>query len=417
MIEWVNVSVHSIIHSFYHSLIIRRLAIKVKPAAERSIRNGHPWVFEGSIVKQSGPGKAGDLAILFDQKKGKLLAVGLYDPTSPIRIKLISFGKPAKLEKPWFQQTIQPAFDLRKPLLATDTNSYRLVHGENDGLPGLIADVYAEVLVVKLYSPIWLPYWEILYPVLLEICGCETLVLRLSRHMQNDKNLTHFHDGQVIRGQLPNEEIIFREHGLLFSANVIKGHKTGYFLDHRHNRKKVGELAHGKTVLDLFAYAGGFSVHALAGGATSVTSLDISAQALEMAVKNAALNAVSQNHKTLAVDAFAGMEQLHRSGQSFDIVVVDPPSFAKKESEIMGALNSYARLARLAVPLVKSGGILLMASCSSRVTSDLFFETIEKEMQRSGRKMKLVEKTFHDVDHPIGFPEGAYLKAGYYEVG
>ena len=370
-------------------------------------------MFEGSIVKQSAAGQAGDLAIIFDQKKDKLLAVGLYDPTSPIRIKLISFGKPATLGRDWFLEKTKAAYTLRQPLFETDTNSYRLIFGENDGLPGLIADAYADVLVVKLYSPIWLPYWEILYPILLEISACSTLVLRLSRLLQEDKNLA-YHDGQIIYGQLPSEEIIFKEHGLLFSANVIKGHKTGFFLDHRHNRKKVGELANGKSVLDIFAYAGGFSVHALAGGATSVTSLDISGQALEMAVKNVSLNHHTGEHKTMATDAFDGMAQLHRSGQTFDLVVVDPPSFAKKESEINGGLHSYARLAKLAVPLVAPNGILLMASCSSRISADLFFETIEKEITATGRPFELLEKTFHDVDHPIGFREGAYLKGGYF---
>ncbi len=408
-------------------------------------------MFEGSIVKQSSAGQAGDLAIVFDQKKDKLLAVGLYDPSSSIRIKLISFGKPAKLDRVWFFEKIRTAYALRQPLLATDTNSYRLVHGENDGLPDLIADVYADVLVVKLYSPIWMPYWKTLYPVLLEVSGCKTMALRLSRRfagglspfgggwgedvfsevdtypppspLQRGRKApqtgdvgAHFFDGQIIHGELPEEEIIFKEHGLRFSANVIKGHKTGFFLDHRHNRKRIGGLASGKTVLDVFAYAGGFSVHALAGGAISATSLDISEQALKMAVKNVSLNAHQGEHKTLAVDAFKGMAQLYQSGQSFDLVVVDPPSFAKKESEITGALHSYARLTRLAVSLVKPDGILMMASCSSRVSADLFFDTIEKSMVSTGRYFELLEKTFHDVDHPVGFPEGAYLKAGYYKL-
>lgn len=400
-------------------------------------------MFEGSIVKQSKPGQAGDLAIVFDQKKDKLLAVGLYDPTSPIRIKLISFGKPATLNKEWFLEKIRAAHALRQPLLETDTNSYRLVFGENDGLPGLIADAYAHVLVVKLYSPIWLPYWEVVYPILLEVSGCEILVLRLSRHLagsvspsgggqgeekakrigavpppgpvQEGRN-NPFYDGQVIHGDLPNEEIIFREHGLRFSANVIKGHKTGFFLDHRHNRKKVGELATGKSVLDVFSYAGGFSVHALAGGAASVTSLDISKQALEMAKKNASLNAHQGAHETIALDAFEAMAQLRRSGKTFDLIVVDPPSFAKKESEVSGAMKSYARLARLALPLVAENGTLMMASCSSRIQPALFFKIIETEMQASVRRFEIMEKMFHDVDHPVGFPEGAYLKAGYYRV-
>ena len=396
-------------------------------------------MFEGSIVKQSKAGQAGDLAIVFDQKKDKLLAVGLYDPASPIRIKLISFGKPATLGRDWFFELINRAYALRQPLFGTGTNSYRLIFGENDGLPGLIADVYAEVLVIKLYASIWWPYWEVLYPVLLEISGCETLVLRLSRQLagsissavdgygekkpkepssdpQQKGKKTSFFDGQVIHGALPSEEIIFREHGLRFSANVIKGHKTGFFLDHRHNRQRVGDLAKGKSVLDVFSYAGGFSVHALAGGATFVTSLDVSRQALEIAKQNASLNTHQGTHQTIARDAFETMAQLHHEGQAFDLVVVDPPSFAKKESEVKGALNSYERLARLAIPLVAPNGILMMASCSSRITADLFFVSIEKEMFRTGRQFKLLEKTFHDIDHPISFPEGAYLKAGYYRI-
>lgn len=391
----------------------RRIAVKVKTVAEKSIRKGHPWVFDGSIVRQSEGGQAGDLAIIFDQKKNKFLAVGLLDPASPIRIKILQSGKSATVDEAWFYEKIKAAFAKREPLLETDTNSYRLLHGENDGLPGLVADVYAEVVVVKIYSAIWQPYLSVLLPQIFEVAKAKTLVVRLSRNLQNEKDF-NWTDGQVAFGELASEEIIFREHGLRFSANVIKGHKTGFFLDHRHNRKRVGELASGQTVLDVFAYAGGFSVHALAGGATEVTSLDISAQALEMAKKNVSLNFEKKNYHTLAADAFGAMEKMISSGKKFGLVVVDPPSFAKRESEIERAVKSYGRLARLAVRLVERGGILFMASCSSRINSAVFFEIIENEITASGREFKLLEKTFHDIDHPINFPEGAYLKAGYY---
>ena len=390
-----------------------RLAIKVKPAAERSIRRRHPWVFEGSIVKQSKEGQAGDIAIVFDRKKDKLLAVGLYDPTSPIRLKLISFGKSVIPDRDWFLEKIKAAHALRQPLLSPATNAYRLVFGENDGLPGLIADVYAHVLVVKLYSPIWLPYWEVLCSVLPEVAGTQVFVLRLGRQMQSLAP-SGMYDGQVLRGQLPGGEVAFLEHGLHFCANVIKGHKTGFFLDHRHNRKRIGELARDRTVLDVFAYAGGFTVHALAGGATSVTSIDMSRQALAMAKRNVGLNPHIGHHEALAADAFEAMAHLHRSRRTFDLAVVDPPSFAKRESEVNGALRSYARLTRLAIPLIAPGGLLLMASCSARVPNNIFFETVEKEIKCSGRRFSLLEKTFHDVDHPVGFEEGQYLKAGYF---
>jgi 23S rRNA (cytosine1962-C5)-methyltransferase len=390
----------------------------VKPAAERMIRKEHPWIFESAIVKLSGEGQAGDLAIVYDQKKNKFLALGLYDPFSPIRIKVLQSREPANINTEWFQNKIEKAFSLRKPLLETDTNSYRLIYGENDGLPGFIADVYAQVLVVKLYSLIWLPYLKDILPALKETSRCETIVLRLSRALQKRPELLHgLQDGQVLEGELEEEEIIFREHGLLFSANVIRGHKTGYFLDHRHNRKRVGELAAGKSVLDVFAYAGGFSVHALAGGAREVVSLDISAQALEMARKNLALNQLPEDrHRLLVADAFEGLGDLSRGGQTFDLVIVDPPSFAKADSEREGAFRSYQRLCRLAIPLVKRGGILLMASCSSRIKADEFFALILSELEQSGRAFEELERNQHDVDHPIGFPEGAYLKSIYFFI-
>ncbi len=394
----------------------QRLAIKLKPAAQRMVKKGHPWVFEGGIVKQNAEGQAGDLAIIYDNKKNKFLAIGLYDPHSPIRIKVLQVRKAATINAAWWAKKIAAAKAKRAPLLATDTNSYRLVYGENDGLPSLVADVYAQVLVVKLYAAIWLPYLEEILPALQAQSGCTTGVLRLSRSLAPIAQAQGYSDGQILFGELEDEVVIFREHGILFSANVIHGHKTGYFLDHRHNRLKVGQLAKGKTLLDVFAYAGGFSVHALAQGAAEVSSLDISAQALEMAVANAALNPHEGQHHVLAADAFKGLEKLLQQGQQYDIVVIDPPSFAKKESEVAGALHSYQRLAALGIRLVAPSGLLVLASCTARIPAAQFFETVEQTLQRSPRRAVALEKTYHDVDHPIGFPEGAYLKCGYYNI-
>ncbi len=391
----------------------RRLAVKVKPAAERALRNEHPWIYDEAIVSQNAEGAAGSLAIIFDRKKDKFLAAGLYDPHSPIRIKVLQFHKPAVIDARWMAGKIEQAFERRRPLLETETNSYRLLYGENDGLPGLVADVYDQVLVLKLYSFIWLPYLrDVLMPAL-RVSRCSVAVLRLSRLLQQrPKELFGLQDGQVLYGELADSRVVFREHGIRFSADVVHGHKTGYFLDHRHNRKRVGEMAQGKKVLDVFAYAGGFSVHALAGGAREVVSLDISEQALEMAKHNAALNEVSGTHRTLPGDAFEQMEELKKSGEQFDIVVVDPPSFAKRGSEQERALQAYQRLAVLAAPLVAPGGMLLMASCSSRVPAPLFFEKVLHSLP-TGHHFTEEDRTEHDIDHPIGFPEGAYLKAIY----
>jgi 23S rRNA (cytosine1962-C5)-methyltransferase len=393
---------------------VSRIAIRLKPAAERMVKKGHPWVFDQGITKQNKTGQAGDLAIIFDNKKNKFLACGLYDPASPIRIKILQVHQSATINQEWFDRKIKKAYQIRQPLLETNTNSYRLIYGENDGLPSLIADVYDYVLVVKLYAAIWFPYLQMLLPTLLEVSQCKTIVLRLSRNLEKEGNQMGLQNGQVIHGNLENEVIVFKEHGLNFSANVIQGHKTGYFLDHRHNRLQVGHLAKNKTMLDVFAYAGGFSVHALARGAKSVTSLDISAKALAMAKENGQLNPHQGEHILLPADAFEGLDKLVQQKKNFDIVVIDPPSFAKKEEEVDGALQSYYRLAVLGTKLVKKGGWLILASCTARISSDLFFETVEKALLKSPLQFESTEKTYHDTDHPITFEQGRYLKCGYY---
>ncbi|WP_026232190.1 class I SAM-dependent rRNA methyltransferase [Neolewinella persica] len=396
-----------------------RLPVTLTAAGERALKSGHPWLFDGAIAKMKGDGKAGDLAVIFSFKKNKFIGVGLYDPDSPIRIRVLHQGSPVQINTDFFRARTQDAKKGRRALLATDTNGYRLLHGENDGFPGLVTDVYAGVAVIKVYSPVWFPFLQELIPVIVGAAEAQTAVLRLSRNVEKPAQAVGYTDGQVVFGTLDKEDVIFREHGLQFVANVIKGHKTGFFLDHRDNRRRVGELSDGQEVLDVFSYAGGFSVHALGGGATRVISLDISAPALAMARRNVALNFGEEDtrHEVLAEDAFVALERLRAEGQSFGIVIVDPPSFAKREKEVPGALEAYRRVNRLAIPLVAPGGILLAASCSARVPAETFFGEVEKVLRASGRTFTLLARTFHDVDHPIGFPEGAYLKSGYYRLG
>lgn len=392
------------------------LAVKLNNSGESSLRKQHPWIFSDSILKINKEGRAGDIAVVFSQKENKPMGVGLFDPNSPIRIKMIHFGSGIPINESFYSEKIKKSFLLRNELLKTKTNSYRLLYGENDGFPGLIADVYASVLVVKVYSAIWWPYFETILKILVEVSKCSCAVLRLGRNLQKEPLGKKFEDGTVLFGTLENETIYFEEHGVQFSANVIKGHKTGYFLDHRHNRKRVGDLSKGKTVLDVFAYAGGFSVHALANGAKEVTSLDISEQALQLAIENGKLNPYPGKHTTLVGDAFVILKELIAKKKTFDIVVIDPPSFAKSAKEISIAKKKYTLLATLGMQLTAPNGILVLASCSSRVTSQDFFEINHKAMQNSGRKFQLIEKTYHDSDHPITFPEGAYLKTGYYQL-
>lgn len=394
--------------------IPKRLAVKLSAKGEQFVVQGHPWVFSNSIIKINDDAKSGDLAIIFGKNKNKVIGLGLYDANSPIQIKMLhSSTEKTEINASFFQNKIEIAYAKRLGLLKTNTNSYRLLFGENDGFPGLIADVYDHVLVVKIYSEIWLPYLESILPSLQQIAKVSTIVIRLSRSLEQSK-LHQLNNGDVVYGTLKNEVVVFVEHDVKFSANVIKGHKTGYFLDHRANRKQVGEWSTSKTVLDVFSYAGGFSVHALYNGAKEVTSLDISKQALEMAIQNGKLNHYTGIHKTIAGDAFKALENLINNKITYDVVVIDPPSFAKQASEIDLAKKKYAQLAALGEKLTAKNGLLVLASCSSRIVSQSFFDINNQALKATGRNYELELKTAHDLDHPISFPEGAYLKCGYY---
>lgn len=390
------------------------LAVKLTTKAEKIVKKGHPWVFSDSIVKLNKKGKAGDLVILFDHQTDKVYAIGLYDPDSAIRVKIIHRGKATRIDRHFFEQKVEEARQIREPLLETDTNAYRLIFGENDGFPGLILDIYNKTGVLKLYTEAWFPYLELLIPVLVKVAKPAGLVLRLSRKLQRSQNL--YQEGQILYGELTDPEVLFKEYGLYFKTNVLKGHKTGFFLDHRANRHQIGQLAKDKTVLDVFAYAGGFSVHALAGGARSVTAVDLSRQALQLAEENAALNTHTGTYHTLAGDAFVLLQELIQQQKQYDIVIIDPPSFAKSRQETGIALKKYEELATLGALLTQKGGLLLLASCSSRVPTDEFLVAHQKAFTRQRTTYTLETLTHHDTDHPVIFEEGAYLKSAYYRI-
>ncbi len=392
----------------------RRIAVHVTAAGERALRSGHPWLFAESIRKQSHNGQPGDLAVIFDKRRN-FLAIGLYDPESPIRVRILQHRQPATIDVDWFARRLQTAVQHREPLNTSPTNAYRLVHGENDSLPGLIVDRYADSLVLKLYTAAWLPHLADVVTGLQSAQSHERIVLRLSRNAAAAFAHYDLHDGQVLFGPEVTGPVNFVENGLRFAADVVAGHKTGFFFDQRDNRALVRDLAQGRRVLDIFAYTGGFSVYAAAGGAQSVTSLDVSAPAIAATAANFELNRdqpalASCQHHTIVDDAFAGMEHLSISGTTFDLLIVDPPSFAKSAAEVDRALAAYRRLVRLALPLLEPGGTLMIASCSSRVTDNEFFSTVLQAALATGRPLIEIERTGHALDHPIGFLEGAYLK-------
>ncbi len=391
---------------------VQRIAIKLSKAAEKHVRKGHPWVFEESIIKQSKAGDSGDLAIIFDQSKNQFLACGLFDPASFIRIKILERRKNTPINIGWFEETFAIALGKRESLRTSTNNSFRWIYGEADKLPHLILDVYNDVLVLKLYSSIWIPYLALIKQVLSKYTWISAVVLRLSRQLSNQ--VSHIQEGNLLFGRLDQESVVFLENGVRFLANVVHGHKTGYFMDHRQNRIDLALMAKDKTVLDVFSYNGGFSIHALAQGAKHATMIDISKKALEDGKINAQLNGLEQRLSGIAGDAFKILAQLKKEKKKYDIVVIDPPSLAKQTSEVDIAVKKYASLAKLGSQLVKPNGLLVLASCSSRIDADLFFDTIATALNKTPKK--LLKKTYHDVDHPITFQEGAYLKCVYYQL-
>jgi 23S rRNA (cytosine1962-C5)-methyltransferase len=390
-----------------------RLRLRVTATAETILRGGHPWLFADSIREQNRDGQPGELAVIFD-RKDKFLAVGLFDPESPLRVRVLHAGKPVNIDENWWRENFSKAIDRRKNLFDERTNGFRWINGESDGWPGLVLDCYAETLVLKIYTAAWLLRLGEVTPLVRELIKPERLVLRLSRNIQEAaREKFHLKDGQILFGEKLAGNVMFLETGISFEADVIRGQKTGFFLDQRENRRRVEILARGREVLNAFSFSGGFSLYAARGGAKSVTDLDISAHALESAKRNFVLNQADANvaacqHETIQTDVFARLEQ--NAAQKFDLVILDPPSLAKREAERAGAIQAYGKLAENGIRTLRPGGILVAASCSAHVSAKEFFEVVCQAARNSGRTFAEIETTGHPLDHAATFAEANYLK-------
>ncbi len=396
-----------------------RLRVRVTAAAERAVRQGHPWVFSDSIRETNRRGDLGELAVIF-ARDDRFLAIGLYDPESPLAIRILHAGKPATIDGSWWHARLAEALDRRAGQFDGSTTGYRCVYGESDRLPGLVVDRYGEACVLKLYTAAWLPHLAALQPALESLLHPGALILRLSRNIQ-DVARADFgrEEGNILAGTLPLNPVVFLENGLRFEADVIRGQKTGFFLDQRENRQQVGALAAGRTVLNAFSFSGGFSLYAARGGAASVTDLDISAHALDSARRNFALNqdvpsVRAARHETVQGDTFQWLEQNTR--RRFDLVVLDPPSMARREAERAGAIQAYGRLAAAGAARLAPNGVLVAASCSAHVTAPEFFEAVRSGVRRAGRSFKELRTAGHPPDHEARFSEAEYLKCIYLEL-
>jgi 23S rRNA (cytosine1962-C5)-methyltransferase len=398
-----------------------RLRLRISPTAEKHLRAGHPWVYSDSVREQNRPGAAGELAVIFD-RNDKFFAVGFFDPDSPIRVRVLHVGKPVPVDHNFWSARLDAALQRRANLFDEQTTGYRLINGESDGWPGLVLDRYDSTLVLKIYTAAW---WERLAEItsLIRVrLQPEQIILRTSRNVQRPPNSPGDGDALFCQNPTPptNAPAIFTETGIRFEADVWRGQKTGFFLDQRENRRLVATLAAGRSVLNAFSFSGGFSLYAARGGAKSVTDLDISAHALASAGRNFALNAADPKiarcrHETIQADVFEWLAG--NGGRTFDLIILDPPSLAKRETERAGAIRAYGRLTESALPHLAPGGILVACSCSAHVSAEEFFTAVRGATRSSGRRFTEIQTTHHAPDHAATFAEAEYLKGIYLRCG
>ena len=387
--------------------------ITLREGKERSLQRRHPWVFQGSIAK--GGGDAGE-TVRVQSHDGQFLAWGSFSPSSQIRVRAWSFDEAERIDAAFFQRRIAQAVALR-PRLAIHSDAMRLIHGEADGLPGLVVDRYAHLLSAQFLS-VGVERWrDVIADALLQATGCQHLYERSDVGVRELEGLPQ-RTGWLRHpeGDALVTELAIREHDLRLSLDVAEGHKTGYYLDQRDNRKLFADLVRqlkAQRVLNCYSYTGGFSVAALMGGATEVISVDSSGPALARANAHVALNGFDASlHTSLDADVNATLRRFITEGQQFDAIVLDPPKFAPTAAHAERAARAYKDINRLAFKLLSPGGALLTFSCSGGISADLFHKIVAGAGLDAGVDGYIVKRLEASPDHPttVTFPEGEYLK-------
>ena len=395
--------------------------IKISKTLEQKIRRGYPWVFHYQVQNEKVEGKPGDLAVVYDSKN-RFLALGLYDPESDIRLRILQTFNPVDIDSNFFEERFNRALQLRESLPSEGTTGYRVINGENDGFPGLVLDRYENTMVLKLYTSAWVPYLDILTTLIKKKLSIEHCVLRRSRKVAESKVTSKkYNEGYLLFGDKITEPICFKENGINFEADVISGQKTGFYLDQRDNRQKIRLLSNGKSVLNVFSYTGAFSVYAFAGGASSVLEVDSNPIALAASRKNLRLHFQNRNFSAeefsqMKADGFDALSKLESDSQRYDLVILDPPAFAKRKKQTKTALSAYTKLAQAGAKITKKGGILFAASCSVHVQPLDFYKAVFSGIHSARRGYEEISRTGHAKDHPFTFREGEYLKGVFCEI-
>lgn len=383
----------------------------LKTGREKSLKRRHPWVFSGAIEKVVGEPESGD-TVLVRTAEGTPLGLAAYSPHSQIRGRMWTFDEAAKVDASFLASRVKSALALRERLgIGRHTNAMRLVHGESDGLPGLIVDRYADVLVAQFLSAGAERWRDAILDALVELTGCEAVFERSDAEVRTLEGLPE--RAGFVRGNSDATRCAVLEHGLAFRVDVAAGQKTGFFLDQRANRLRIKALSAGRDVLDCFCYTGGFAIASLAGGAREVTALDSSGPAIAVARENLAANALDASCiEFKEADVFLHLRELRNRGEKFDLIVLDPPKFAPTAAQVEKASRAYKDINLLALKLLASGGLLATFSCSGGISSDLFQKIVAGAALDAGGDARIIERFGPDADHPVAlqFPEGDYLK-------
>lgn len=376
----------------------------------------HPWVFSGAIDRRDTEGlEEGDLVEL-RSSKDHFVARGYWSPEN-IAVRILTFDEEERIDQDFWTGRISEAFEVRKVLgLIVDGGAFRLINGEGDNIPGLIVDVYASMAVVQAHTLGIHRQKECICRALQEVLGTglKSVYYKSAETLMSTTEVTDSTD-EVLMGALPEpDKAIIDERGMKFYLDVVKGQKTGFFLDQRDNRSLLRHYAKGRRVLNMFCYTGGFSLAAMLGGAERVVSVDSSERAIDLTARNMALNFPSpedeSRHQELAVDAFDYLESLR--GDEYNLMVLDPPAFAKNRRVLTRALNGYRRLNRIALQSIAPSSILFTFSCSQVVSPEKFQEAVFTAALQAGREVRILHRLTQAPDHPVNIyhPEGEYLK-------
>jgi len=378
----------------------------LKPGREKSLKRRHPWVFSGAVAKVTGSPGSGE-TIEIHSGTGEFLAVAAYSPQSQIVARVWDWAQ-REIDADFFRGRIERALALRAHLLPT-SGAVRLAHAESDGLPGVVADRYGEIVVLQLSSAGAMRWRDALADAI------ETVVRPKTIFERSDADVLALEGIEprigILRGAPPPAQVIVDEAGATFGVDVPHGHKTGFYLDQRGNRLRLRELAAKREVLDCFAYTGGFTVNALIGGAATVTAIDSSGPALGLLARNVALNQLPRA-ECIEGDVFQLLRKMRDHARSFDLIVLDPPKFAPTAAHADKAARAYKDINLLAFKLLRPGGLLFTFSCSGGVSRDLFQKIVAGSALDAGVDAQIVEQLSAGADHPVAlnFPEGEYLK-------